>query len=53
MFFPLKLSFQQKSRCIWVFKIKAFYFRRAVEAAYDWPVKFVLISLAGCSGARL
>jgi len=30
--FPFTLSFQQKSRCILVFKNKAFYFRRAVEA---------------------
>ena len=30
--FPFTLSFQQKSRCILVFKNNAFYFRRAVEA---------------------
>ena len=47
------MSFQQKSRCILVFKNMPFYFRRAVEARYDWPVKFVRISSAGRSGARL
>ena len=51
--FKKLMSFQQKSRYILVFKNVPFYFRRAVVACYDWPVKFVRISSAGRSGARL